>query len=199
VFISEPVTSVYQDQSYHYDIVTASTGEENYDIHTINVLSGLPGWLNFTDHGDGTASLSGRPNNEEVGNYWIDLIVTDSHGLTDTQSFPIEVINVNDPPRFVSKPVTKAAAGEQYRYDIEVTDPDLIHGDILTISAVTKPVWLTLTNTGPTTATLSGKPNSAQVEEKPLIILKVVDQQGAEAIQAYALGELHIYLPLIIQ
>ena len=199
VFISEPVTSVYQDQSYHYDIVTASTGEENYDIHTINMLSGLPGWLNFTDHGDGTASLSGRPNNEEVGDYWIDLIVTDSHGLTDTQSFPIEVINVNDPPRFVSKPVTKAVAGEQYRYDIEVTDPDLIHGDILTISAVTKPVWLTLTNTGPTTATLSGTPNSAQVEEKPLIILKVVDQQGAEAIQAYALGELHIYLPLIIQ
>ena len=69
--------------------------------------------------------------------------------------------------RFVSKPVTKAVAGEQYRYDIEVTDPDLIHGDILTISAVTKPVWLTLTNTGPTTATLSGTPNSAQVEENP--------------------------------
>ena len=198
IFTSTPVTSVYQDQTYQYEIVTASTGEENFDIHAITVGPTLPDWLTFTDNGNGTASLTGIPDNEDVGSYRVDLTVTDSHGLTALQSFYIEVINVNDPPRFTSAPEKKAEPGILYQYDITVTDPDLIHGDRLTLSAPVKPDWLDFVVTGETTAKLSGEPNEAQVEERSSVVLRVVDQFGAETFQSFTIGELNSFLPLII-
>jgi len=197
IFTSEPVSSVYQDQTYNYEITTASTGEENYDIHTISANCALPAWLTFTDHGNGTANLSGIPDNEDVGNYWIELIVADSLGLTASQTFYIDVINVNDPPRFISVPVKKAEPGVFYQYDISVTDPDWIHGDRLTISVLEKPGWLTFAITGENAARLSGTPTAAQVEGRPRITLRVVDQLGAQTIQSFTIGELNLFLPLI--
>jgi hypothetical protein len=50
-----------------------------------------PVWLDLTDHGDGTATLSGTPADADVGDHAVELRVTDSGGLTDTQTFTITV------------------------------------------------------------------------------------------------------------
>ncbi len=62
----------------------------------------------------------------------------------------------NREPEFTSEPETTAAVGDEYIYEITATDPDPY--DTLTIIAYEIPDWLTLTENGDGTATLSGTP-----------------------------------------
>jgi parallel beta-helix repeat protein len=67
----------------------------------------------------------------------------------------------NTPPSFTSTPVTDAAQGALYTYNVATSDPDL--GAALTITAPDKPAWLTLTDNGDGTAVLTGTPAEANV------------------------------------
>ena len=63
----------------------------------------IPAWLILTDHGDGSATLAGTPDETQMGYYSIELLVTDSFGLTEPQSFKIKVSsNQNFYPYFFS-------------------------------------------------------------------------------------------------
>lgn len=68
---------------------------------------------------------------------------------------------VNTPPAFTSTPATSVNAGESYSYQITVADADLPYGDQLSIISSALPSWLTLTDHGNGTATLSGTPSVA--------------------------------------
>ena len=70
---------------------------------------------------------------------------------------------MNSVPVFTSTPVTAATVGQPYTYNIVVNDPDIAHGDILEILGTAKPAWLTLTDNGNGTATLTGTPLLADV------------------------------------
>ena len=77
--------------------------------------------------------------------------------------------NTNAQPMFVSQARTNALVGVIYQYDILVHDPDNLD---LTISGVDIPSWMTLTTTGPRTASLLGTP---LVEGTYPVILSVSD------------------------
>ena len=160
-----------REHTYTYNI-TATDPDLIHGDELLITGTTIPDWLSLVDHGNGTATLSGTPTTSDIGVHSVQLLVTDLDGLTSTQSFTITVANVNDPPSFTSTAVTTATQDQVYTYYIEVTDPDLAFGDILTITATTKPGWLTLTKTGSTTATLSGTPTNAQVGDHS-VILKV--------------------------
>ncbi|MHA1288601.1 MAG: InlB B-repeat-containing protein, partial [Candidatus Thorarchaeota archaeon] len=85
-FTSTPVTGATQDELYTYNIT--ATDPDDGDTLEITATT-KPAWLTFTDHGDGTATLTGTPTNAEVGDHAVELSVEDSGGLTDTQSFTI--------------------------------------------------------------------------------------------------------------
>ena len=89
-FTSTPVTFVAEDAAYTYNIT--ATDMDAGDTLTITGTS--PEWLTLTDHGNGTATLSGTPTNDEMGEHAVELVVTDSEGATDSQSFTILVNNV---------------------------------------------------------------------------------------------------------
>ena len=205
-FISVPITEVNQHQFYYYYVETASEAPAHFDIHTITPIE-IPSWLTLIDNGDGTATLSGTPVNEQLVNKYHDVSirVTDSQGKTATQSFSIWVNNVNDPPRFISRPVIFAQAGELYVYEIEATDPDYIHGEeSLTITAVSKPTWLNFEvfdydESGIWRARLSGTPTQAQIDAHPTIRLRVIDNAGLSTEQKYRIGIGNIYFPLIVR
>jgi hypothetical protein len=205
IFTSTPVTQVYQDALYTYNIQTGYVAPETFDTHTITAASPLPSWLTLVDNGDNSATLFGTPNNEQVGVYNITLTVTDSHGATAQQPFNITVINVNDPPRFTSSPVSQASAGELYLYNIAATDPDHIHGqESLTISVITKPDWLSFETfpydgSGIWTARLSGTPSQEQIDARPQIQLRVTDKDGLYVDQIFTIGTQNIFLPLIFR
>jgi hypothetical protein len=102
------------------------------------------------------------------------------------QSFVITVNPVNDAPAFTSTPVTIAAPGVAYAYAVTTTDPDLVYGDRLTITASVKPAWLTLTDQGNGTASLGGTPSSAEVGPHA-VTLQVRDAAGATASQSFTI------------
>jgi len=84
---------------YTYSIVVADI--DAGDTVTITAPT-LPGWLTFTDHHNGTATLSGTPTNDNVGPHAVTLQARDSAGAIATQSFTITVKNVNDAPTAVN-------------------------------------------------------------------------------------------------
>ena len=53
----------------------------------------LPAWLALSDQSDGTATLTGTPANEDVGEHAVCIQVHDTAGLTATQAFKLTVHN----------------------------------------------------------------------------------------------------------
>jgi uncharacterized delta-60 repeat protein len=167
-------TSATEDISYTYDIV--ADDPDAGDSLTISALTALPSWLTLTDNGNGTATLTGTPTNDEVGGHTIELEVADADGAVDTQNFTVTVTNVNDAPEITSTVPTSATEDVAYTYNIVVDDPDV--GDSLTITGTTLPSWLTLTDNGDGTATLTGTPTNDEVGGHT-IELEVADADGA--------------------
>jgi len=156
-FSSVAPTGAAQGTLYTYDIVTDDP--DPLDVLTITGPT-VPAWLVLTDNGDRTATLTGTPTNDDVGDHDVSLQVSDGT-LTATQSFAITVSNTNDLPTFTSTPVTAATQDLPYAYSIAVTDPDA--GDTLAITAPTLPVWLTFADNGNGTAMLTGTPTNSNV------------------------------------
>ena len=179
VFTSTPVLIANRGVQYIYSIVAEDP--DPGEVLTITI-TGLPGWLNFADQGGGNANLSGVPAETDVGMHSITLTVTDATGATDQQSFVINVKAANNTPFITSIPVPTAEVGETYTYLLTVEDDDA--GEVLTITAVTLPGWLTFTDHGDGTATITGIPAEAQLGNHQVII-DVTDAAGAKATQNF--------------
>ncbi|MBW4681149.1 MAG: FG-GAP repeat protein [Microcoleus vaginatus WJT46-NPBG5] len=163
VFTSTPVINADEDSTYIYNIST--TDPDSGDTLTIDATT-LPSWLTLIDNGDGTATLTGTPTNNEVGNH--NVVVRVNDGTVDVeQNFTLTVGNVNDAPAFTSTAVTAGTQDVAYSYNISTTDED---GNSLTISAITLPSWLTLTDNGDGTATLAGTPTNNEVGNRNVVV-----------------------------
>jgi hypothetical protein len=66
-----------------YDAVIEAVDAEN---HLIELRAdSRPGWLGFTDHGDGTATLSGTPPPGSVGTFTVTVTASDGFSTTDKE------------------------------------------------------------------------------------------------------------------
>jgi VCBS repeat-containing protein len=125
----------------------------------------------------------------------------DGTSNSNAATVTITVTPVNDAPTFTSAPVTKAVEGVAYTYDVAAADVDNAVTD-LTITAPTRPGWLTLTDNGDGTATLAGTPTPADAGDHP-IVLRVFDGAAA-ATQSFTITVsveeiYYIYLPMILR
>jgi gliding motility-associated-like protein len=179
VIISNPVFNVNEDQQYNYSI--RANDEDRGDKITFTTVE-LPEWLSFVDNGDGTALLTGNPQNEDVGNYGIRIRATDQLDAFDEQLFILTVINVNDDPVFTSDPVLVAQVNDGYNYEVVVNDPDL--GDEIFIQTEDLPGWLTLLDNGDGTAVLRGQPEVTDQGENTVKLL-ATDGNGGFAEQTF--------------
>lgn len=165
-FTSTPITSATVGVTYTYSI-TANGG--NGTPLTISATQ-KPTWLTLTATGNGTATLSGTPGQENVGGNQITLKATD--GVSETQqTFTITVSLPVAPIQFTSTPITTAVENQLYTYNATATGGN---GASLTITATQKPAWLTLTSTGNGTATLSGTPDHSNIGNS-LVVLAATD------------------------
>jgi len=183
LFTSTPVTTVMEGDPYTYTVTVDDPDLIWGDVLTITAPT-LPAWLTFTVQGEVTATLTGTPTSAEVGTHAVVLHVTDSEGLMDIQAFTITVAFINDAPFFTSTPVTTATQNVLYTYSITADDPDLALGDALTLTAPTRPAWLTLADHGDGTATLSGTPPETAVGDHA-VVLYVTDRGGMQDTQAF--------------
>ena len=157
IFTSTAITSSDEDSPYSYSIAVSEV--DVTDTLTLTA-STKPAWLTLTDNGNGTGTLAGTPTNAEVGTHNVTLRVNDGTVNVD-QNFTVSVNNINDAPTFTSTEVTAVSEDSTYTYNIVASDVDV--GNSLTLTAPTQPAWLTLTDNGDGTATLTGTPTNTDV------------------------------------
>jgi hypothetical protein len=110
-----------------------------------------------------------------------------AEGLQGSASLTINVVPpANTAPVITSTPITTATQDAPYTYTLVATDADLVGGDVLTFTAPTLPAWLALTQTGATTATLSGTPADTDVGDHA-VLLQVTDSGSLSGTQAFTL------------
>ena len=163
-FISAPITSGTEGSVYTYNVTTNDADGDPVQI----TAPTLPSWLNLTDNGNGTATLTGTPGSSNVGPNDVVLEV-DDNTFTTQQSFTITVNaqGSNTAPTFTSTPVTSGTDGQTYTYNVTATDGD---NDLLQFSDPAVPSWLTLTDNGNGTATLTGTPSAANVGNNAVVL-----------------------------
>ena len=113
--------------------------------------SGLPAWLTLTDNHDGTATLTGTPNQYNVGNTAFTLSATNGVGAGASESF---LLNVEDPvaPAFTSNAATTVQVGVPSSFAVTTTG---YPAATLTASG-TVPAGITFVDNGNGTGALSG-------------------------------------------
>ena len=153
-----PADAFTDDDAIHGDSLTLSAVLADGSI--------LPGWLAFDAS---TGTLTGTPDNGQVGTYDIRVTATDLAGTSASDVFTLTVHNVNDNP-VLANALNDLTTDEDAPFGFVVPagtffDDDLIHGDRLTLSASLAdgsifPDWLTF---DVSTGTFSGTPDNWDV------------------------------------
>ena len=111
-------------------------------------------WLTLDED---SGVLSGTPENDHVGIYFVNLTVKDGHGGNDTLDFTLPVHNVNDPPVIKTTDVLTTLEDELYRVNYTAYDEDPT-GDIFSWNLDTNASWLRLNG-----GNISGTPHNKDV------------------------------------
>ena len=145
----------------------------------------LPDWLSFDAQ---TGTFSGTPANGDVGSVSVRLTATDLAGAQVSQTFAIEVANVNDAPEVgVLLGNQSGRVGQPTRWQLpEGAFVDVDAGDVLTYSATLAdgsalPGWLTF---DAATGSFSGTPATAG---NYVLRVTATDLAGASASQSFTL------------
>ena len=131
VIITVPVTSVLQDELYSLRL-------EAYDIDPVETaftweLVTDAEWLSLEED-----LVSGVPTNDDVGRYDLRITVSDGEGGFDLIEFRLDVIDVNDPPYWVTVPANSTVReGQDYMAECLALDVD--PGDVITYSISSTP------------------------------------------------------------
>jgi hypothetical protein len=176
-----PEKNIMQDEFYIFTPLVKDIERNKLKFFIKN----KPNWANFDSR---TGSLSGRPENLDVGiSKNITISVMDSNDRKVTLApFAIEVINTNDKPSISGTPDETIELGKVYKFTPKVKDIDLdIAKDTLLFSITNKPRWATFNQQ---TGTLTGNPiayqekeglTTIEIEQHEEIIITVTDSYGA--------------------
>ncbi|MBI5721711.1 MAG: putative Ig domain-containing protein, partial [Burkholderiales bacterium] len=121
------------------------------------------------------------------GDPWVDLTLALGAGVTDPSGdhrYKVGTLTVggagNQAPQIVSTPVTGAAVGAAYSYDVNATDPN---GDVLTYSLTQAPSGMTI---NASSGLIAWTPSSAQVGSQAVTV-RAADPGGLSATQAFSI------------
>ncbi|MBN1950909.1 MAG: T9SS type A sorting domain-containing protein [Bacteroidales bacterium] len=174
------------DQGGTYD-VTLTTYDIEGDGVSIGMVS-IPDWMQYNSSTKRLTNKSGRPNNDDVGEG--EVIVTANDGtILVTRAFPIEVIDVNDDPYFTSSQ-GNVTINEDTKFKYHFTYDEIDPGDVVTITAPTKPAWLTLNTVSDSligTCTNAHFTVGTSPSESFPVILRIEDESGAYDEQSFTI------------
>ena len=147
VITSNEVTSIYNGNNITLDNLVGmydfneGSGNVVYDL-SMNMNDGnITGanWIN-----EGTANIiTYTPNQNYNGTDSFTYTVSDGEATSEAATVNITLTSVNDLPIITSSPTLDALEESQYNYSINVNDVD---GDAITITAQTRPDWLSIIN-----------------------------------------------------
>lgn len=121
VMISEPIITATEDQLYSYQVEAC---DPNGDTLTYSFTI-KPEGMNIDSQ---SGLITWTPTNAQVGIHQVEVEISDGK-QSATQSFEIEVINVNNPPQILSYSPTniniKINEGSSVKFEIQAHDIDL--------------------------------------------------------------------------
>ncbi len=132
---------------------------------TIEASGTLPAGVTFTDHGNGTASLSGSPTSGSEGTYPLTLTVSNGVGSAAVQAFVLTVV-AGGTPLFTSADQATFSVGAVGSFSIQTSALPVV--STLTITGAL-PADVTFTDHGNGTATLAGVPAAGTAGSYPLV------------------------------
>ncbi|MDO8262337.1 MAG: putative Ig domain-containing protein [Gallionella sp.] len=189
--------STLEDQPFTF-AVPANTFDDVDFIHGDTIIysatladgTALPTWLAFDAV---TCTFSGTPTNWDAGILDVAVTATDTGGLSASNTFALDVLNMNDAPT-VANALTDQATLEDAPFSFTVPagtfgDVDFIHGDTITYSTTLSagtalPSWLMF---DAATQTFSGTPGNAEVGSLNLVVT-ATDTGGLSASNTFALN-----------
>ncbi len=119
VITSTPVGDATEARLYVYDVEASDTTPGDSLVFSLEV-GPLGGTIDAS-----TGLILWTPSASQAGQtHQFTVRVTDLSGLFDEQSFPVFVLDVDQPPVFTSTPPAFAYAGVPFAYALTATDPD---------------------------------------------------------------------------
>ena len=140
-------------------------------------ISGEPDFVSLTDNMDGTGELLIAPGFNQAGTYTVDVTATDVDGMFVTQTVTITVIEINAIPEVVVETNLTVQEGSTLEVEVLTSDAD---GEIPTLTASNLPPFVSLTDNGDGTGTLSINPEYNQFGQYSFTIT------GTDAAGAYS-------------
>jgi hypothetical protein len=128
--------SVLEDSPYHvqYTALDVDVGDQlRWNFSTSGAR-----WLSMDLK---TGIVSGIPENQDVGDCWVNVSVRDKALARSYHNFTLKVINTNDAPVIMTKDNTTALEDELYSIQYEIIDVDKYDVDLVNFSTNAK--WLT--------------------------------------------------------
>lgn len=133
VIITEDQTTVFEDDVY--ELIYAASDVESDDL--IWDYDSNADWLIWDMD---KKTLAGTPRNEDIGEYWVSITVTDDDDGFSERYFTITVFNTNDPPIIDTEDKITIKEDEYYEVKYSATDCDF--GDSLIWEMETNAGWL---------------------------------------------------------
>jgi len=182
-FTTTEIPDAKEDEPYEFTL-SAEDPDEG-DVLTFALLES-PGWLGIDENG----VLSGTPGDGDTGTEIpVSITVRDAEGLADTLVTVINVLNVNDPPVFLTADILDAVEGAAYSDTLRAEDPD--EGDVLTFTLLESPEWLSVDESG----ILSGTPEDGDVGEDIPVTVTVTDAAGLADTLAVTINVINVNNP----
>jgi len=155
IIITNETNMIDEDEFYevNYEALDVDTSLNNLTWF----MSTNASWLEFDQK---SAALSGLPENNDVGKYWVNISVNDGEYI-DFSNFTLKVINVNDPPKIITKEIALAYEDNYYEMDFKAEDTDNKQND-LTWTINTNAQWLIIDNIN---SIINGTPTNDDVGE----------------------------------
>jgi hypothetical protein len=126
-----PVLITMEEGEDHYFDVSAS--DPNGDTLTFSILGTWEG-ASISELG----TLRIKATRDDIGMHIISVMVEDGKGGLDTMKVRIHVTNAKEPPEppevFSPKNGSVWKEGEEIAFTVKVSDPDIIHGEVLQVT-----------------------------------------------------------------
>ncbi|MHC4537970.1 MAG: right-handed parallel beta-helix repeat-containing protein, partial [Planctomycetota bacterium] len=136
----------------------------DYEANDIDPTNDILTWdvdtnATFLSIDSATGVLSGTPTRNDLGTYYVDVIVNDGNDGWDNSNFTLGVLNINDPPVINTTDVLTVNETQLYSVDYEAIDIDPTN-DILTWGVNTNATFLSMDSDS---GVLSGTPSGDDV------------------------------------
>jgi len=139
--------------------------------------------------GPASAEMVVLPTNEDVGNHYSKVTVTDPHGRNDSRRINFTVKNVNDLPKIAPVPDQTVLEHGLFTYTAVAADPDLMWGDTLRFSDDTE-----LFDIDAASGAISWSPTEGQVGSHA-VMLTVFDNYSARSSANFTITVVNVNEP----